>query len=84
METNRWLGELQLRRIPTQTTLTSSPVGDPPAQLYNLDERPGEANNLYFKHRKIVPRLKVTLERIKADEYYNPTELEPPDTLTIE
>ncbi|MEO2016352.1 MAG: arylsulfatase [Fuerstiella sp.] len=59
--------------------------GDPPAQLYNLEEDLGEANNLYLKHPEIVHRLKVGLERIKADENYNPTALEQPkDALTIE
>ncbi len=59
--------------------------GDPPAQLYNLEEDLGETNNLYMQHPEIVHRLKVGLEKIKADENYNPTALEQPDeTLTIE
>jgi len=52
--------------------------GDPPAQLYNLEEDLGERNNLYLKHPEIVHRLKVGLEKIKADENYNPTALEQP------
>ncbi len=59
--------------------------GDPPAQLYNLEEDLGEANNLYLKHPDIVHRLKVGLEKIKADENYNPTTLkQPKEKLTIE
>ena len=60
-------------------------AGDPPAQLYNMEEDLGEANNLYFKHPEIVHRLKATLEKIKANEDYNPTELEnPKEELTVE
>ena len=59
--------------------------GDPPAQLYNMEEDLGEANNLYLKHPRIVHRLKTTLEKIKADENYRPTELEnPEEELTVE
>ncbi|MCP4855780.1 MAG: arylsulfatase [Fuerstiella sp.] len=59
--------------------------GAPPAQLYNLDEDLGEANNLYTQHPGIVHRLKVGLEKIKADENYNPTALEQPkEKLSIE
>jgi len=59
--------------------------GDPPAQLYNLEEDLGERNNLYLKHPEIVYRLKVGLEKIKADENYHPTDLEQPKaSLTIE
>ena len=57
---------------------------DPPAQLYNMQDDPGEANNLYLKHPTIAHRLKATLEKIKANENYHPTELEQPETLTIE
>jgi len=42
----------------------------------------GEANNLYLKHPEVVHRLKATLEKIKADENYKPTELERPKSLT--
>ena len=50
-----------------------------------MEEDPGEANNLYAQHPEIVFRLKATLEWIKADENYNPTELEQPKAeLTIE
>jgi len=58
--------------------------GDPPAQLYNLEEDLAETNNLYLKHPKIVHRLMSGLEKIKADENYNPTELQQPkEKLTI-
>ncbi|MCZ6673151.1 MAG: sulfatase-like hydrolase/transferase [Verrucomicrobia bacterium] len=33
-----------------------------PAQLYNLEEDPGETNNLYFKHPDIVRELKALLD----------------------
>ncbi len=59
--------------------------GDPPAQLYNLEEDLGEANNLYLTHPEIVHRLKVGLEKIKVDENYNPGALEQPkETLNLE
>ena len=59
--------------------------GDPPAQLYNLKEDLGETNNLYTQHPEVVYRLKAGLEKIRADENYNPSALKQPDeTLTIE
>ncbi|MEK6238567.1 MAG: sulfatase-like hydrolase/transferase, partial [Planctomycetales bacterium] len=58
---------------------------DPPAQLYNLEDDLGEHTNLYKQHPRIVHRLKVGLEKIKADENYNPTALEQPkEKLSIE
>ena len=33
-----------------------------PAQLYNLDEDPGETTNLYFDYPEIVEELKIQLE----------------------
>ncbi|MFT5490054.1 MAG: hypothetical protein ACI8V5_000396 [Limisphaerales bacterium] len=58
--------------------------GAPPAQLYNLEEDLGEANNLYNQHPEIVHHLKAGLEKIKAEENYNPTALEQPkEKLTI-
>lgn len=35
---------------------------DAPGQLYNLEEDPGETNNLYFKHPEIVKELKDKLQ----------------------
>lgn len=53
--------------------------GAPPAQLYKLDEDLGEANNLYLDHLDVVHRLKVGLDKIVADEAFNPTALEQPE-----
>ena len=36
-----------------------------PGQLYNLDEDPGEKNNLYFMYPEIVKELKTQLESFK-------------------
>ncbi|MDP6740801.1 MAG: arylsulfatase, partial [Planctomycetota bacterium] len=37
-----------------------------PGQLYRLDEDPGETNNLYFEHPKIVTELKAKMGEFKA------------------
>ena len=39
---------------------------DAPAQLYNLDEDPGEMNNLYHQYPEKVAQLKAQLEATKA------------------
>lgn len=39
--------------------------GDPPSQLYNLDEDLGEANNLYAKRPEIARRLEKALNEIR-------------------
>lgn len=39
---------------------------DAPAQLYNLDEDPGETTNLYHRQTEIVKELKSTLDAFKA------------------
>ncbi len=38
---------------------------DAPGQLYNLDDDPGETDNLYFARPKIVKELKAQLEEFK-------------------
>ncbi|MEL0118213.1 MAG: arylsulfatase, partial [Opitutae bacterium] len=38
---------------------------DAPGQLYNLNEDPGETNNLYHKHPNLVMSLKAKLEELK-------------------
>ena len=43
--------------------------GDPPMQLYNLEEDLGETNNLYNEHPGIVEMLKRKLEEIKSAEH---------------
>ncbi len=57
---------------------------DAPGQLYNLDDDPGEKNNLYFKHPEIVNELKALLEKSKADGRSTPTpsvpSANPPDS----
>ena len=59
--------------------------GTPPAQLYDLDADLGETRNLYAEHPEIVHSLITTLQKIKADENYNPTEPEQPEeTLSID
>jgi arylsulfatase A len=37
--------------------------GDPPGQLYNLAEDPGETNNVYLEHPEIVERLKSEMKQ---------------------
>ena len=39
---------------------------DAPAQLYNLDQDPGETLNLLFKHPNIVTELKAKLKEFKT------------------
>ncbi|HUT31915.1 MAG TPA: arylsulfatase [Planctomycetota bacterium] len=39
---------------------------DAPAQLYHLDDDPGETTNLYYKHPEIVKELRSKLEEFKA------------------
>ncbi len=41
------------------------PEDAPPGQLYNLEEDPGETNNLYEEKPDVVKRLKKELSRIK-------------------
>ena len=36
-----------------------------PGQLYDLEQDPGEANNLYFNHPEVVKRLKAKLDQAK-------------------
>jgi len=38
---------------------------DAPGQLYNLDEDPGETNNLYYEYPQIVKELKTQLDRYR-------------------
>ena len=42
--------------------------GDPPMQLYNLDEDLGEMHNLYNQYPEVVEKLKRKLEEIKNAE----------------
>ena len=40
--------------------------GDPPGQLYNLADDPGETKNLYRDQPDVVARLQKVLERYRA------------------
>lgn len=41
---------------------------DPEGQLYNMEEDPGETNNLYLKKPKIVKKLMAELAQIRAGD----------------
>jgi len=43
-------------------------LGDPPGQLYNLADDPGETNNVYLQHPVIVDRLKAEMKQIIDNE----------------
>jgi arylsulfatase A-like enzyme len=38
---------------------------DAPGQLYNLDDDPGETNNLYYKHAERVEEMRAELHRYR-------------------
>jgi arylsulfatase A-like enzyme len=40
---------------------------DTPAQLYNLEDDPGETKNLYFEHPEIVKRMKAKLDSFREN-----------------
>ena len=46
--------------------------GDPPAQLYDLEEDIGERDNLYDQHPEIVRRLEEMLQQIQDEEPRRP------------
>ncbi len=46
--------------------------GEPEGQLYNLDDDPGERNNLWSERPEIVQRLTALLERYKTQGYSRP------------
>jgi arylsulfatase A-like enzyme len=46
--------------------------GSPPGQLYDLAKDPRQTTNLYTQHPEIVERLKVLLEKCKADGHSRP------------
>ncbi len=48
-------------------TNTAQDILSIPGQLYHLDRDPGEINNLYLTHPKIVAELKAKLEQFKAN-----------------
>jgi hypothetical protein len=45
----------------------SPPLPGSPGQLYNLDDDPGEQNNLWDKYPEVVNHLKKILERYQQD-----------------
>ncbi|MCX6930589.1 MAG: sulfatase-like hydrolase/transferase [Verrucomicrobia bacterium] len=49
-----------------------------PGQLYDLEQDPGETNNLYFKHPEVVKRLKAKLDQAKKSGRSVP----PPSTIS--
>jgi len=61
---NRGYGEFRAKK-----PVPKPKPGDPPDQLYNLEEDLGEAHNLYAQHPEIVERLKKTLEDIQAAKH---------------
>jgi hypothetical protein len=47
----------------------SGPKAGKPGQLYNLDDDPGEQNNLFDKRPAIVERLTMLLEKYRKQGY---------------
>lgn len=54
------------------TPMPEPQPGDPPAQLYDLEEDVGERNNLYAERPEIVQRLEELLQQIKDEELSRP------------
>jgi arylsulfatase A len=48
--------------------------GEAPQTLYNLDQDPGETNNLYFEHPEVVQELAQLLERYQQQGHSRPVE----------
>ena len=46
--------------------------GDPTGQLYNMEEDPGETNNLILENPEVAGRLAVELDRIVKDDHTRP------------
>ena len=61
---NRGYGEFKAK-----APVPPAKPGDPPSQLYNLDEDLGEANNLDNQHPEIVHRMEKTLKEIQAAQH---------------
>ncbi|MPY90240.1 MAG: sulfatase-like hydrolase/transferase [Luteitalea sp.] len=45
-------------------------VGGPPGQLYNLDDDPAEANNVWDEHSDIVASLSTLLARVRGESQW--------------
>ncbi len=61
---NRGYGEFRSKK-----PVPPAKPGDPPNQLYNLDEDLGEANNLYAKRPEIARRLEKALKTIRSAKH---------------
>ena len=46
--------------------------GDPTGQLYNMEEDPGETNNLILENPEVAGRLAAELDRIVKDDHTRP------------
>ncbi len=56
--------ESNIRMSPHKWDYEENPE-NPPGQLYNLEEDPGETNNLYYSHPEVVVRLRAKLREIQ-------------------